>query len=132
MINTNFNLDLEKIDDAGASKTETVKVVIQEISPFRYADIMSGALNVQNGKYNVGSLAESFINEIVVSPKNLKDQIEGSDNAMAAITRVVQEVRSFCDNPRKYALLQTESAIKLESLVNGDTQSNTDGNKEDV
>jgi len=132
MINTNFNLNLVKTDESGETKEETVKVVIQEISPFRVADIMSGAMNVNSGQYNVGILAESFISEVVVSPKNLKERIEGADNAMDAITKVVMEVRNFCDNPRKYALLQTESAIKSQSMVNGNTESNIDGSQENV
>jgi hypothetical protein len=132
MINTNFDLNLVNTDENGETKEETIKIVIQEISPFRVADIMSGAMNVNSGQYNVGILAESFISEVIVSPKNLKERIEGADNAMDAITKVVTEVRSFCNNPRKYALLQTESAIKSQSVVNGNTESNIDGSQANV
>lgn len=132
MINTNFNLELITTDETGETKNETIKVVIQEISPFRVADIMSGALNIQNGQYSVGLLAEGFINEVVVSPKNLKERIEAADNAMSAINKVVLEIRNFCNNPRKYALLQTESAIKSKSVEHDNSQPDTNGDKANV
>lgn len=129
MFNTNFDLELEHIQDNGETSKETVKVTIQEISPFRYTDIMSGALNVESGQYNVGLLAEKFIESVVVSPKNLKDQIEKCDNATAAITKIVTEVRSFCDCPKRYCLLQKQSETAKNVLGDSSAESNSDGNE---
>lgn len=131
MFNTNFDLELEHIQDDESTTKETVKVTIQEISPFRYTDIMSGALNVESGQYNVGMLAERFIENVVVSPKDLKDQIEKCDNATAAITKIVTEVRSFCDCPKRYCLLQLQKQSKATENVLGDSsaKSNPSGNE---
>lgn len=121
MINTNFDLILETTDDAGETTTETVKVTIQEISPFIYTNIMSSALNINNGAYQVGMLAELYIEKIVVSPKNLKECIEKADNALKAIASLTTEVKKFCECPRKYALIQKESEIKSKSLEPSNT-----------
>lgn len=129
MVNTNFDLELEHIQDDGSTTKETVKVTIQEVSPFKYTDIMSCALNVESGQYNVGMLAERFIENIVVSPKNLKDQIEKCDNATAAITKIVTEIRSFCDCPKRYCLLQKQSETAKNVLGDISAESNFDGNE---
>jgi hypothetical protein len=111
MLNTTFDLLLEK-----DGEKQIVKVTVQEINPFRLSDVMTSALNVQNMQYQVGTLAEKFIENIVISPKDLKQRIEDADNAQQAITDFVIEVRSFCDNSKRYCLLQTEGKNKFKDL----------------
>jgi hypothetical protein len=131
MITTSFDLELQKTGNNGEITTETVKVVMQEVSPFIVSDIFMSNLG-DNGRYKIGSLIKQFTQEdskVIVSPKNLVEQIEAADNAIPAINIVFREVNQFCSNPQKYVLLQKQSKAESEDMVNGNTKSNTDGNK---
>jgi hypothetical protein len=124
MINSNFDLELIKDD-----KKKKVKVVMQEVSPFRVADMFSSGLDIQSRNYRIGYLTELFMEEIIVAPKNLKEQIEESDNAIGAISDVFTEVKKFCESPKQYALLQTESEIKAKNMEHSTSEHDTNGSE---
>lgn len=116
MVNTSFDLELEK-----DGKKETVKVVLQEVSPFISANIFSSALDVQSGNYKIGTVVEQGIKELVVSPKNLTDKISESDKPMEAISKLFLAIQSFCDSPKRFSLLQKESKTKSKSVERSDS-----------
>ncbi|KEI18250.1 hypothetical protein [Clostridium haemolyticum] len=111
MVQSNFDIEIIT-NKEGKEEKKKVNVVVQEISPFRVTDILSSALNLENGAYKVGMLTEMLIDELVISPKNLKEQIEKAENATELITKVSTELRNFCDNPRCYHLKKVERECK--------------------
>lgn len=123
MINTNFQLELEK-----EGKKEKVNVVLQEISPFIVSDIFMNNLTDNNSNYKIGSVIKGLTDKVIVSPKNLDQRIEESDNAIMAITALFNEVKLFCSSPRRYVQLQKESQAKSQGLEHSNTESNANGN----
>lgn len=126
MVNTNFNIELEK-----DSKKEEINIVIQEVSPFTVANLLSSALDPQTRTYRMGTVVEKMLDTIVVSPKNLKEKIEESDNALDVIGTLFTEFQNFCGSPKAYALKRIEEQRKEESkdLEHGDTKLDTDRDK---
>ncbi|WP_125153669.1 hypothetical protein [Clostridium rectalis] len=116
MVNANFKLKLIK-----DGKEKYIDVILQEVSPFVAGDIFSSAIDIKTGNYKMGTVAERGIEELVVSPKNLKEQILEAENPFEIIAKLFSEFQKFCQKPKQYALLQTESQTKHKNLEHSDS-----------
>lgn len=105
MISSTFKLELIK----GEEKKE-IKVVMQEANKFRVADAYTESIT--QGRLSVGRMVENLVPLVVMSPKNLLEQLEECDNSFTVIGTVSKEIESFLNNPKRYALLQIESKNK--------------------
>lgn len=125
MINASF--DLELIKDG---KKEMIKVVLQEISPWIVSDLASECLNSKGTNMLPSEFVKKSIEVgMIVSPKNLVEQIEESDEALSAIMEVFKEVNQFSASPRKYLLIQKESEAKTKNMEHDTGKSNTNRSK---
>ena len=138
MVSTTIDLELKNLDQNNQEVSKTIKVMLQEVSPFKCVPIIS--TNVSYGKggkttYDLATIVEQMAsNEIgvIVSPKNILKQIEESTNAMDAIMILGAEVVAFCKSPRLYVLqkqeeVQRESQDATNDVGTDNTQPNDNG-----
>ena len=138
MVNTTIDLELKNLDQNNKEVSKIVKVMLQEVSPFKSMPIISA-----NTLYNAGGktsydwaaiVQQMSANEIgvIVSPKNIVKQIEESTNATEAIILLGIEILKFCDSPRLYVLrkqeeVQRESQDTANDVGTDNTQPNDNG-----
>jgi hypothetical protein len=125
---TKFKLDLEHVKENEEIETETVEITMQETSPVIAGDIFTGNMS-QSGSALVGSTVKAAIGTIIMSPKDLMDRIEKSDNPMAALGKVFKELNQFCAAPKRYVLLQRKSEQESSDVGEGTPQLDTNGNQ---
>lgn len=112
MIQSNFKIKL-KLEEG----EKEVDILMQEPSKFRVADVYAESYTVE-GKLKVGTFLENIIPLVVISPKNLLEQINSADNAYSVMIKLNEEIQEFCDNPRIYKLKREEkSRIKQEDKI---------------
>jgi hypothetical protein len=129
MFNTTIELELEHIDDNLETTKETVKVTLQETSPFVTGDIFADNISKKGVGYDAAGVVKDMVGTVIVSPKNIVDQIEKSDNAFVAIGKLFSEINNFCASPKRYVLLQKKSEQESSDLGQGDSQPDTDGSQ---
>jgi hypothetical protein len=126
MFNTTIDLELEHIDDNLETTKETVKVTLQEASPFTTGDIFADNISKKGIGYSAAGVIKDMVGVVIVSPKNIVDQIEKADNAFEAMGKLFTELNTFCASPRKYILLQKKSEQESTDLGQDNTQPNAD------
>lgn len=111
MINEQFKLKYEV-----EGKEKEITVVMQEISPFLISDMTSECLNTKGNNILPGEYIKLAIeNGLIVSPKNLMEEIEKADEPIAVIGKLFGEVNSFSASPRKYKLQKVQEKSKEQS-----------------
>lgn len=106
-LNTKFKIELEKDE-----KKKEIEIVIQEINKAQLANITCECAG-KNGSIRVGDFITAAVeNGIIISPKNLIEQLEDADNGLVLYAEIFKEVNRFCSNPKRYVLLQKESELK--------------------
>lgn len=104
-----FKIELMKEDGP-----HEVTVRLNRVSPLIVGDIM-GSTMVRGKGYLYGEFLQLCIEkEIIVSPKNLVEQINESDNGVELLIDVFGEVNAFVTNPRVYIAKAIESEAKSE------------------
>lgn len=125
-----FDLDLEHLKEDGETvETETVEITMQETSPIIAGDIFTGNMT-QTGSALVGSLVKAAIGTIIMSPRDLMERIEKSDNPMVALGKVYKELNEFCAAPKRYVILQRKSQQESATVDKSTKKSNVDRNKQ--
>lgn len=134
MINETIDIELKVLDENEKETTKTLKVTLQEVSPFKTADIFAENIT-GNGKIRKsGGFIKDCMNIVIMSPKNLVEEIEKAENAFEVIGQLANEVQEFINSPRLYKLKRQELLQKKsneESSTVGEdlVQSNTDGSE---
>lgn len=86
-------------------KEEEIIVRMSNISPLKIADIVTETSTVEKGmvRFKHGSFLQKSVDEgVVISPKNLIEQIEDADNGTIAVVMAFKEIYSFLSSPKKY------------------------------
>ncbi len=109
MFSTTINIKLKTVDEAGKEVTTTVPVLLQQASPFKTADIYAENITTNGKIRKSGGFIEDCMGVVIMSPKNLIDQISESENAFEVIGNLANEVQEFINNPRTYVLKQKEA-----------------------
>jgi hypothetical protein len=123
-----FTVDLEHMDEnTGESTPEVIEVTMQETSPFLVTNLVNK--NTLNGSLLVGNFVKDCIGDIILSPKNLVERIEQSDNGVAAIKKVFDEVNAFCYSPKRYFYLQKKREAESKNMGEDNQQPNPDGSQ---
>jgi len=134
MINTTVDLELKVLNEKGEEETKTVQVLLQEASPFKTADIFAENISANGKIRKSGGFIKDCMDVVIMSPKNLIEQIEGSENAFEAIGNLANEVQEFINNPRIYKLkrqelLQKKSTEESGNVGEGTPQPDANGNE---
>lgn len=124
-----FDLDLEHMKEDETVEIETIEITMQETSPIIAGDIFTGNMT-QTGSSLVGSTVKAAIGTIIMSPRDLMERIEKSDNPMLALGKVYRELNEFCAAPKKYVLLQRKSKQESATMDKSTKKSNIDRNKQ--
>ncbi len=97
---------------------EIITVRVQNISPFKLADMMAVCISPANGTYKTGTFVQECVkNEVILSPKNLIERVEESDVPFEAIKNIFNEVLDFINNPRVYRAKELASEAKVDTTV---------------
>lgn len=134
MINETIDVELKVLNDKGEEEPKTIQVLLQEASPFKTADIFAENIS-SNGKIRKnGGFIKDCMNVVIMSPKNLIEQIEKCENSFEVIGTLANEVQEFINNPRIYKLkrqelLQKKSTEESGNVGEGVAQSDTGGNE---
>lgn len=107
--------DLSIVQD---EKEEIVTVRLQQISPFKLADMMALCIEPSTSTYKTGTFVKECVkNEVIISPKNLVERIETCDEPFTAIKTVFNEVMDFTNNPKLYVAKKLDSEAKSDRKV---------------
>ena len=128
-----IDIELKKTDESGNEITNPVQVVLQEIDPFKVTDLLADNMSPKSTVTRPGSFLQDVMGTVIVSPKNLLDQLKDADNTIQATVTLVAKVQNFLANPRIYLLkqkeaLQKDSEKEPDVLGESTEQPNTDGN----
>lgn len=101
-------------------ETKNVTVRLQELKPLKVADMLAECVT-QEGRYKPGTVIEQAIEKgVIVSPKNLVEQIEEADNGLDAVTKTFRNIGNFLTNPKLFGIAKNKEQGKDEGTNVGD------------
>ncbi|EKN42965.1 hypothetical protein [Clostridium botulinum] len=111
-MNADFQVILKKENDKGEIIDKPLTIVCQSKNPARMVDFHCECIG-KNGQMLVGTFVEKAVEEnLIVSPKNLIEQINESENVIELYAEIMKEVAEFSDNPKRYRLAKETSKLK--------------------
>lgn len=135
MFTTTIDLTLKNIEDnldANGQIVESEKVVtvtLQQVSPFIVSDVLSDCATAK-GTINMGAFIKGTVGTVIISPKNICEQLEKASNGFEAMHTLFNKLNRFCTEPKKYVLLQKQSEAAKSNVGDSPAQSDTNGNQE--
>ncbi|NFJ83969.1 hypothetical protein FDE94_09205 [Clostridium botulinum] len=111
-MSADFQVILKKENDKGEIVETPLTIVCQSMNPARMVDLHCECIG-KNNQMLVGTFVERAVEEgLVVSPKNLIEQINESENVIELYAQIMKEVAEFSDNPKRYRLAKETSKLK--------------------
>lgn len=115
MIQSTIEIDIKRGEEVGK-----LTVRLQEISPLRMSDLITDSANDQ-GRCKPGLLIENALkNGVIISPKNLVEQIEENEDGLGMINDLYPEIMRFCGSPKQYEFRKKQRESKEKSADVGD------------